>query len=377
MAASSSAAPTNLSGQVTEKLTRTNYILWRTQVTPQLRGAGFYGYVDGSMPEPARLVVTKDKEGKEETSLNPLHPIWMREEQQVLGYLLNNLSKEVLVQVTTIDHAQDLWTALANMFSSQSLSRVNNIRVALANAQKGTQPVAGFFGHMRSLSDELAAAGKPLGDGELVSYIIAALYMEYQPLVSVLDARTTPISLDDLFAMISNFDQRVALYQGGHSGGGFKSSANAAMRGRGGGSRPRGRGRGRHNSGPNNSSSNSRGHNGGGGRPSSNNNQGRRNNSNNRSRPDAVRCQICGKPGHSAKDCWYRFDDDDDSSQDEKVAAAADGSYGVDTNWYMDSGATNHITGELEKVTMREKYRGQDHIHTASGEGNEEGTVSR
>jgi len=35
----------------------------------------------------------------------------------------------------------------------------------------------------------------------------------------------------------------------------------------------------------------------------------------------------------------------------------------------MDSGATNHITGKLEKVTMREKYRGQDHIHTASGAG--------
>ena len=91
----------------------------------------------------------------------------------------------------------------------------------------------------------------------------------------------------------------------------------------------------------------------------------------NRSRPDLPCCQICGKPGHTAKDYWYRYEEDDgDSSQDEeKVAAAADGSYGVDTNWYVDSGATNHITNELEKVTMKEKYRGKDQIHTASGEG--------
>uniref|UniRef100_A0A453K7B4 Retrotransposon Copia-like N-terminal domain-containing protein n=1 Tax=Aegilops tauschii subsp. strangulata TaxID=200361 RepID=A0A453K7B4_AEGTS len=102
-ATSSSTAPANLSGQVTEKLTRTNYILWRTQVTPQLHGAGFFGYVDGSLPEPAKLIVTKDKDGKEDTSPNPLHPVWIHEEQHVLGYLLNNLSKEVLVQVTTID----------------------------------------------------------------------------------------------------------------------------------------------------------------------------------------------------------------------------------------------------------------------------------
>jgi hypothetical protein len=31
-------------------------------------------------------------------------------------------------------------------------------------------------------------------------------------------------------------------------------------------------------------------------------------------------------------------------------------SYGVDTNWYMDTGATDHITGELEKLTIHDKY---------------------
>lgn len=92
--ASSSSYNSTLTGQITEKLTRTNFILWRTQITPQLRGAGVYGYVDGSTPEPAKTVVTKDKDGKETAAPNPLHPIWFREDQQVLGYLLNNLSKE-------------------------------------------------------------------------------------------------------------------------------------------------------------------------------------------------------------------------------------------------------------------------------------------
>uniref|UniRef100_A0A453CEM1 Retrotransposon Copia-like N-terminal domain-containing protein n=1 Tax=Aegilops tauschii subsp. strangulata TaxID=200361 RepID=A0A453CEM1_AEGTS len=78
---SSSAAQSNLSGQVTEKLSRTNYVLWRTKVTPQLRGARLFGYVDGTMPEPARLLVTKDKDGKESTEPNPLHPICVREDQ--------------------------------------------------------------------------------------------------------------------------------------------------------------------------------------------------------------------------------------------------------------------------------------------------------
>ena len=251
------------------------------------------------------------------------------------------------------------------MFSSQSLSRVNNIRTALLHARKGTQPVATFFAHMRGLADELAAAGKPLQDDEIVSYIIHALDMEYQPLVSALDARTSPVTLDELFTMLSNFDQRMALYQGS---GGFKSSANAASRGR--GSRRDGPPHGKNRSGGGNSSNsntpragrssstNSNGRGGGGGRGS------------NRARPDAPRCQIYSKLGHTARDCLYRYDEDDDDSQDkDKVAAAVDGSYGVDTNWHVDSGATEHITSELEKVTTWEKYRGKDQIHTASGAG--------
>jgi hypothetical protein len=35
----------------------------------------------------------------------------------------------------------------------------------------------------------------------------------------------------------------------------------------------------------------------------------------------------------------------------------------------MDSGATDHITGELEKLIVRNKYQGGDQIHMASGAG--------
>ncbi|XP_073362954.1 uncharacterized protein [Aegilops tauschii subsp. strangulata] len=295
-------------------------MLWRTQIVPQLRGAGVFGYVDGTQPEPVKLLVTT-KDNKETSTPNPLHPIWVREDQQVLGYLLSNLTKEVLLTVTTVTTVGALWTTLAGMYSSQSASRINNIRTSLINAQKGNLYVASYFATMRGYADELAAAGKAILDDELISYIIHGLDADYQPLISALDARVTPVTIDELFAMLSNFDQRMVHFHGS-GGGGFKSSANSASRGRGGSSRRGGFSRGR------------------------------------------------GRSSGGAKDCWYRYKEDDDSSQDdEKVVAAADGSYGIDTNWYVDSGATKHITNELEKVTMKEKYRGKDQIHTASGEG--------
>jgi len=54
---------------------------------------------------------------------------------------------------------------------------------------------------------------------------------------------------------------------------------------------------------------------------------------------------------------------------EEKVAAPATTSYGVDTNWYADSCATDHITSELDKLTVKDKYFGNDQVHTASGSG--------
>jgi hypothetical protein len=54
---------------------------------------------------------------------------------------------------------------------------------------------------------------------------------------------------------------------------------------------------------------------------------------------------------------------------DQRLVAAATSSYGVDTNWYTDTGATDHVTGHLEQLSMKKKYQGNDQIHTASGTG--------
>jgi histone deacetylase 1/2 len=43
----------------------------------------------------------------------------------------------------------------------------------------------------------------------------------------------------------------------------------------------------------------------------------------------------------------------------------------------MDSGATDHITSELEKLTVCDKYHGQDQVHTASGSGMKISNIGR
>jgi hypothetical protein len=55
--------------------------------------------------------------------------------------------------------------------------------------------------------------------------------------------------------------------------------------------------------------------------------------------------------------CFKHFDTSF-TGPPQKSVLAATASYEVDTNWYVDSGATDHMTGELEKLTIHDKYGG-------------------
>jgi hypothetical protein len=66
-------------------------------------------------------------------------------------------------------------------------------------------------------------------------------------------------------------------------------------------------------------------------------------------------CQRCGKEGHTVLCCFKRFDASFTGPLENRSTSVATTSYSVDTNWYTDTGATDHITGEPEKLTIRDK----------------------
>lgn len=46
---------------------------------------------------------------------------------------------------------------------------------------------------------------------------------------------------------------------------------------------------------------------------------------------------------------------------------ATTASFKVDPNWYSDTGATDHITSDLNRLTMRERYQGGDQVQVGNG----------
>ncbi|KAL9438517.1 hypothetical protein AB3S75_024229 [Citrus x aurantiifolia] len=134
-------------------------------------------------------------------------------------------------------------------------------------------------------------------------------------------------------------------------------------------------------------------------------------------------CQICHKTGHAADECWHRYDDNPQPSprhfgrgrsfgskaaytanfdpsltyaapSTEEQYAAPYSTYNplsyssypstdavipeayltnyegpADEGWYLDSGATHHLTNSMANMNVREEFRGSDQLVIGNGQG--------
>jgi hypothetical protein len=180
----------------------------------------------------------KDDSGKVLMTPNPEFEDWEAIDQQVPSYLLESLSKEILIHVSTCDTAATAWAAIQGIFASRTRARTVNTRLALGTTRKGNLSAMDYFNKMKALGDEMAAAGRPLHDEELIEYIITGLDEEFTTLISAIWARAEPISLSEFYSQLLSFETHVGLLQDGQSRsinastrGGFRGRGN--MRGRG------------------------------------------------------------------------------------------------------------------------------------------------
>jgi len=77
--------------------------------------------------------------------------------------------------------------------------------------------------------------------------------------------------------------------------------------------------------------------------------------------------QVCGKMGHIALNCYRKFDHIFQAARLNLTAYTAAPSQIRDSNWYPDTGATHHITSDLNNLNIHsEAYDGPDEIQVGN-----------
>lgn len=152
-----SSFPTNplIAHPISEKLNKANHALWKAQVRAAIRGARLEGHLSGASKAPEEEII--DKEGKK--SPNQAFEEWDARDQQVLGYILSSLSREVLLNVVQAKTAAEAWTSIEAMFAAQTRTRAVNLRIALTTTKKGGMTVAEYYSKMKSYGNDMAAVG--------------------------------------------------------------------------------------------------------------------------------------------------------------------------------------------------------------------------
>lgn len=105
---------------VSIKLTSRNFLFWRTQLVPFLRGQNLLGYVDDSLTCPAATVVESDDQPPDP---NPLFTAWVQQDQSILSLLISSFSEEVMHLAVGRTTARSVWTAVEQAFGSSSRAR--------------------------------------------------------------------------------------------------------------------------------------------------------------------------------------------------------------------------------------------------------------
>ncbi|KAK1653213.1 hypothetical protein QYE76_071018 [Lolium multiflorum] len=369
--------PISLDNKITILLTADNYLYWRTQVDPILQTNLLFGFVDGSLPCPAAEIPNPaaNEGGASPTIANPLYAAWHQQDQAILSALVASLTEGVIGMVMLVPTSQQVWETLEASFASQSTARVMHIRAELGKIKKRDYPNAtAYFNKVKSLSDVLSSVGQPLRPDEFNTFLVAGLDSEYDALADRIGARPVydPLPVRDVYAQLLNTEQRVEARRSELSLD--NHHANLSSRSGGGRAPPRQQDQPQHFA-PTPA-------------PNSSRQQGNAPRQQDRSvgtggtRPT---CQICGKQGHVASCCFKRYDKNylgignDGRNKERQLAAfststtGSTSSFPVDPAWYADTGATDHLTNDLNNLTMREPYHGKDNVQTANGTGSGRG----
>ncbi|KAL4565709.1 hypothetical protein LXL04_029812 [Taraxacum kok-saghyz] len=291
------------------------------------------------------------------TEPNPAYQQWKKKDRYVLLWLKSTLSERSLAIVARASSSRTAWLAIETTFQAQTRARRMAMKGELQTLSKGSLTMLDYIEKKRSIADALAETLNPISTEDLIGYILSGLDSSYSPFTAAFMVHGEDSTVDDLIGLLLQEEARLEqdlLRQQLTTPPTPNSSTPLALNVH--------RSQHRYPSTANSSSSSS--HNSGAPR-----------------QPDSRRrrphCQLCNKPGHEALNCWQRNNQidypsrrpnpRDSNSRQAHFVQHQQSPQAADPNWYLDSGATDHVAPDLQKLHIAEDYHGPDQLQVGNG----------
>ena len=163
------------------------------------------GHLDGSTEIPP-AVTTVDGE----TTVNPEHTIWKRQDRLIYSALLGAISLPLQPLVSRALTAAQVWETLASTYAKPSRAHIKNLRNQLKLWKKETKTIDVYVQGITTRVDQLAILGKPMEHEDQIDAVLDGLPAEYKPVVDQIEGRETPPTLTEIHEKLLHHEAKLA-----------------------------------------------------------------------------------------------------------------------------------------------------------------------
>ena len=180
------------------KLTRENFLLWKTQLFPILNCKDLAHIL---AQDPPVLTATNSTD---DIIVNRVYQAWRKKDQHVLLILVSSLSENILPCVVGKTTSQEAWDALNKHCSSSNPSRIMHLHNRLHNSSKGTCSVTEYVQDIRRTCDELALVGYPVQESVSIYALLRGLGPTYSAFNAGITSNLHTLTFEDVISQINS-----------------------------------------------------------------------------------------------------------------------------------------------------------------------------
>ncbi|CAH9057264.1 unnamed protein product [Cuscuta europaea] len=351
------------------QLKKANFDRWNAQMRALLKSQGVWDVVDNGYTTPEEgTVLTVAQQVELEGA--------QKKDQTALFWLLQAVDDTIHEKIADAETSKEAWDIIERVFKGGE--RVKQVRLQTLRGEletmrmKENEKVTEYINRVMTIANHMKRNGETVSESRIVEKILRTLTDKFENVVCAIEeARNIEtLTIDDLSGSLEAHEQRKmkrleSLEEALQTMVVEEKAMYAHQpRGRGRGHfRGRGQGRGDYNREENTHQNREDQHRPtwrGRGRGAARGGRG--------GRPDGE-CYNCGKRGHFARDCWSKpkpeenlnvaeHEDDDGDEEGVLLLAHKEGSLTDDATWYLDTGASNHMSGYKHLFTELKEAEG-------------------
>ncbi|KAL6522105.1 hypothetical protein OROMI_031982 [Orobanche minor] len=360
------------------KLTATNYGNWSIQMKALLGSYDNWDIIENGYDEPVDATAEAALSNAEKTALKESR----KKDKKALFTIFQGVDESTFEKISEAKTSKDAWEILQKLF--QGVEKVKKVRLQVLRGEfenlkmKSSENISEYVTRVKTVTNEMKRNGESLDEVRVMEKLLRSLTRKFEYVVTSIEESKdlSTISLDELVGSLQAHEQRINQYDDTSNlekalqskvsiNDKPESSSNARGRGgyRGGYRGGRGRGRQSFNRGQNSESSqpSCRGSEGYQSPGRGQNFRGRgRGRFQQRGNKSHIKCYNCNKYGHFSYECRAPKAEERNNfsaaKEDEDVGTAVFLTYkeneeGEKNTWYLDSGASNHMSGQKELFT--------------------------